>query len=421
MAPFFDLIAAAALALAAAVLLAVLAIDRRRDGRNASPPIAGHNGDRTGGAGEAESLSLQLAQMIARTNDRNNYVNSIFASIEDGLVVVDPAGQVVLFNPKASELLGLGPEVFFEDRAQEVLRREPIAAVLGLCSNVSERRTPEIRRLKVDKERTYEVRVVPVADKYLGNRNFGSLAVVKDITELLRMENVKKDFVAAVSHEFRTPLTLISGFLELLKTQDGMDDRDRHRALEIMDLETERLKRLVGELLALSEIGSDLPRDDTAFDAETVIADAAESLRPLAERKGQAFSAEFALPPCTLRGNESWFFLAVKNLLENAVKYTPESGSISLTACRRGDLLEIRISDTGVGIAPEDRERIFERFYRVEKARGSGSGGSGLGLALAKDAASIFGGTVAVESEVGKGSTFTLTLPAADWRTSDGK
>jgi two-component system phosphate regulon sensor histidine kinase PhoR len=419
MASCFGLVAAAAFALAGTAFAAGLLIGRRRARRDAVPDL-GPGGGRADRGTDADSLSLRLAEMTARTNDRNNYVNSIFASIEDGLVVVDPAGQVVLFNPKASELLGLGPEVFFEDRAPEVLRREPVAAVLGLCANVSEHRVPEVRRLKAAQNRTFEVRIVPVADKYLGNRNFGSLAVVKDITELLRMENVKKDFVAAVSHEFRTPLTLISGFLELLKTQDGMDDRDRSRALEIMDLEAERLKRLVGELLALSEIGSDLPRDETEFDARTVIADAAESLRPLAERKGQAFTAELALPPCTLRGNESWFFLAVKNLLENAVKYTPDGGSVALTARRRGQFLEIRVADTGVGIAPEDRERIFERFYRVEKARGSGSGGSGLGLALARDAAAIFGGSVTVESEAGIGSTFTLTLPAAEWRTHDG-
>jgi two-component system phosphate regulon sensor histidine kinase PhoR len=256
--------------------------------------------------------------------------------------------------------------------------------------------------------------VSPILDKYAGASNFGSLAVAGDVTELRKLENLRKDFVANVSHEFRTPLTLISGFVEMFKMGGRIRSADRRRAFEIIEIETERLKRLVSELLTLSEIENALPLPASApIDAEAVIEGMVGSLGSLAERKRQRITTELRVEKGALSGNENWFYQAVKNLLENAIKYTPEGGSIRIEAYRDGGEVVVSVADTGIGIAPEELERIFERFYRVEKARGSGSGGSGLGLALVKDIASIFGGRVLVRSELGAGSVFTLRLPAA--------
>ena len=367
-----------------------------------------------GGPDPADELRRQLDAMVRKTNDRNNYINSIFSSIEDGLLLVDPRGRVSLYNPRAMELLGLGPELFFERREADIASGGAIPAILAAARRVGTASGQERLRLETDAGRILDVRISPIADKYRSGMRFGSLAVVVDVTELHRLENIKKDFVANVSHEFRTPLTLISGFVEMFRMREDIPAADRERAFEIMDLETERLKRLVSELLTLSEIENELPRHaDQMIDVSASLSGIVQTFEVLAARKGLVFSADLGqdLPP--LRGDENWFYLAVKNLVENAIKYTP-SGRVHLAAGIEGGSLSIQVADTGIGIGPEELERIFERFYRVEKSRGSGSGGSGLGLSLVKDIAAMFGGSVSVRSEPGNGSIFTLTLPIVD-------
>jgi two-component system phosphate regulon sensor histidine kinase PhoR len=367
-------------------------------------------------------LRSQLVELVQKTNKRNNYINSIFSSIEDGLMLVDPDGRVVLYNPKAMELLGLGPEVFFPQRQAEMAASEPLASVLASCRQVGASKRSELLELVNADGLTLDIRVGPITDKYDGSSDLGVLAVVKDVTELRRLENLKKDFVANVSHEFRTPLTLIAGFVEMFRMGRPMPEVDRNRAFEIMDLETERLKRLVSELLTLSEIENELPlQAEAVFETELVLDGLAISMGSLAAKKGQDFRTELEQGPVSLRGNENWFYLAAKNLVENAIKYTPEGGSIHLQAAVDDGFLAFSVEDTGIGIAPEEQSRIFERFYRVEKARGSGSGGSGLGLALVKDISLMFDGSIEVHSEPGKGSRFTLRLPLHQDGTRDGK
>jgi len=357
-----------------------------------------------------EGLKAQIDEMVRRTNERNNYINSIFSSLEDGLMLVDAENRVMLYNPRAQALLGLGPSVFFEDRAEQ--NSPEVTAILAACRRVTQTKQPERLGLVSASGRIFDARIVTITNKYENDADFGSLAIVNDVTEMRKMENMKKDFVASVSHEFRTPLTLISGFMEMFKTRADMNAEDRARAFEIVDIETERLKRLVSELLMLSQIENSLPRDaEKVIDIEAVVAQMALSLGRLAEEKGQSLKTEVRVKKGILKGNESWFYEAAKNLVENAIKYTPEGGSIRLDARNDAENVIIEVSDTGIGIAESEHERIFERFYRVEASRGSGGGGSGLGLALVKDIASFFGGGVELKSEPGKGSTFTLRLP----------
>jgi two-component system phosphate regulon sensor histidine kinase PhoR len=378
--------------------------------------------DNNSDADTIQKLRSQLAELVHKTNKRNNYINSIFSSIEDGLMLVDPDGRVVLYNPKAMDLLGLGPEVFFPQRHAETAAIEPLASVLARCRKVGTSKQPELLELENAEGLILDVRVGPITDKYDGNADLGVLAVVKDVSELRRLENLKRDFVANVSHEFRTPLTLIAGFVEMFRMSKPLPEADRNRAFEIMELETERLKRLVSELLTLSEIENELPlQAESSFDPGEVLEGLAVSMGTLADSKGQAFQTEMNLATPLLKGNENWFYLAVKNLVENAIKYTPEGGSISLKSCVNDGCLVISVEDTGIGIAPEDQDRIFERFYRVEKARGSGSGGSGLGLALVKDITAMFDGSIDVQSEPGKGSSFMMRLPLCREGTRFGK
>ena len=419
----------AALAGLTALVVRLAASSRRRsaaEGRRAGGEGRVEPGERVGIQGES---LRQLESMIRKTNDRNNFINSVFASIEDGLLLVDPSGGVSLYNPKARDLLGLGPELFFRrgeasSGAEPAVPRAPeepaIALILSACRRVGAAAptTQETLLLETRDGRSISVRVCPITDKYRSGREFGTLAVIGDVTELRRLENLKKDFVANVSHEFRTPLTLISGFIEMFMMGGAVPEPDRLRAFEIMDLETERLKRLVSELLTLSEMESELPfREENSIDVATVLGRLTRSMESLATQKGLSLRVDLAQDIPLLRGNENWFYLAVRNLIENAIKYTlggSGGGEIRLAASYTDGEIMIEVADTGIGIAEADLERIFERFYRVEKARGSGRGGSGLGLSLVKDVAAIFGGRVSVASRLGAGSVFTLTLPTRE-------
>lgn len=369
--------------------------------------------DRASMQDAALKLRSQLDEMVRKTNDRNNYINSIFSSIEDGFILVDSANRVMLYNPKAMELLALGPEVFFDHLSDAVARSAPVASVLAACRRVTAGKSLEFLTLETEGARLLDVRVGPIVDKYEGKTNFGSLAIVRDVTELRRLESLRKEFVANVSHEFRTPLTLISGFVEMFKMGGSIPAADRKRAFEIMEIETERLKRLVSELLKLSEIEHELPYQaaDT-IPVARVLDELAASMGRLAEKKGQKLTIRACPADLAVCGNENFLSLAIRNLVDNAIKYTQEGGSISVTADRSGGSVVIAVADTGIGIPRDEQDRIFERFYRIEKSRGSGSGGSGLGLALVKDIASLSGGSVAVSSEVGRGAVFTLSLPA---------
>jgi len=367
------------------------------------------------GSGQGAMLKLrsQLDEMVRKTNDRNNYINSIFSSIEDGFILVDSGNRVMLYNPKAMRLLALGPEVFFDHLGGAITQSGPVAAVLAACRRVTTGKTPEFLTLEADGDRLLDVRVSPIVDKYEGKTNFGSLAVVKDVTELRRLESLRKDFVANVSHEFRTPLTLISGFVEMFKMGGNITAADRKRAFEIMEIETERLKRLVSELLTLSEIENELPyQAEDTIPVAHVFDELTASMGRLAEKKGQKFTIAACPVELVVCGNENFLYLAIKNLVDNAIKYTQEGGSISVAAVLSRGNAVITVTDTGIGIPRDEQDRIFERFYRIEKSRGSGSGGSGLGLALVRDIASLFGGSVGVSSDVGKGAVFTLSLPA---------
>ena len=408
------LVAAAALGILAAAFVGAAAVihvfrsaRRRRGGETGRRPAAKAVEDR-------EELRERVAEMVRRTNERNNYINSIFSSIEDGFLVADPANRVVLYNPRAQDLLGIGPSVFFDEARGRAESSPELSALLAACARVTSSKKPERLRLETGAGRTLDASVVPIQNKYRGAADFGSLAVARDVTEMRRMEAMKKDFVANVSHEFRTPLTLISGFMEMLKTRADIEPADRERAIEIVEIETERLRRLVSELLTLSEMESALPRSmGGRFEVAAVLGRLAMTLGELAGRKGLSFALEADVGDAVLAGNEDWFYQAVKNLGENAVKYTGAGGSVRVQASREAGALVVRVSDDGIGIAASEHERIFERFYRVEKSRGSGSGGSGLGLALVKDIASIFGGSVGVESAPGEGSVFELRIPLA--------
>jgi len=368
---------------------------------------------------QCEKLKRQLDEMTRRNNERNNYINSVFSSMEDGFFLTDTKDRIVMFNRSAEALLDIDASCLFGDENQSgnegaALRDAVMGRILDACRAVRREGFPLSLEMKNDKGSDLQVGISTVMSKYGAKSLIGILAIVKDVTERKKIENIRKEFVANVSHEFRTPLTLISGFIEMLRMYGDLPPEDRNRSLEILEIETGRLKKLISELLLLSKMENKVSTgEEGSIDIEKVLRQVVTVLSPLAEKKHQTLRTgiEPGLP--ALRGDESWIFHAVHNLVENAIKYTPEYGTISLGAVGGGAELRITVTDNGTGIAPEDIDRIFERFYRVDRSRNSGTGGSGLGLAIARDIVSIFNGKIEVESELGAGSTFVIRIPLA--------
>ena len=348
--------------------------------------------------------------MTKRNNERNNYINSVFSSMEDGFFLTDLEGRIVLFNRSAENLLDIDASCLFSDDAAS--RNEVMRRILEDCRLAHREGCQKSFETKNAKGLDIHVDISPVMSKYGQKALIGMLAIVKDITEKKRVEDIRKDFVATVSHEFRTPLTLISGFIEMLRMYDDLPREDRNRSLEILEIETERLKRLISELLLLSRMENRIfSGEPSAIDVEKVLGQVVTVLRPLAEKKQQTLEATVDLHSPKIKGDETWLFHAIHNLVENAIKYTPEGGSVSIAARDEAKEITIRVKDNGIGISSDAIGKIFDRFYRVDQSRSSQTGGSGLGLAIARDIISLFDGVIEVSSEEGMGSVFTIRIP----------
>ena len=264
----------------------------------------------------------------------------------------------------------------------------------------------------------WSARVGPLGAGELGQlgRSLDQLAekVGRDIAQLRRSEKVRKDFTANVSHELRTPLAAIKAFAETLR--EGAAEDPEHRAEFLLEIETnaDRMARLVDDLLALSSLDSGArPPAPERVDLMRLAAEVTATLKPLAGRKELGLRVEpfRNIPP--VRGDRGQLKQVLTNLLDNAIKFTPEKGVVRVSAECTGGRVTVAVQDSGIGIPAEDLPRIFERFYRVDKARSRELGGTGLGLAIVKHIVEAHGGSVVVASRPGEGSTFRFTLPAA--------
>jgi two-component system, OmpR family, sensor histidine kinase SenX3 len=324
-------------------------------------------------------------------------LSAAFNHLVDGVVVVDQRGELLLRNSMAEEFTGPGGDVLTADAIWELLDR----TLRGL---EGEREL----RLFGPPRRVLHVRAVPLDD---GSRPIGGVAFLRDVSEARRIENMRRDFVANVSHELKTPI----GALGLLaETMAAEEDAEMLRRLAGRVLhESERLERTVEDLLDLSILEAQESPERELIAVDMLMADAAERMASTAEAAGTPIEltepAGDILVACDRRQVTSALF----NLLDNAVKYSEEGGKVDFTAEVEGFSVVISVRDHGIGIPHRDLERIFERFYRVDRTRSRATGGTGLGLAIVRHVAQAHGGEVSVESEEGLGSTFILKLPLA--------
>ncbi|MBQ6631769.1 MAG: ATP-binding protein, partial [Romboutsia sp.] len=265
--------------------------------------------------------------------------------------------------------------------------------------------------ITTDDEIVYSINLDPIYLQDVDNVIIGSIINIKDITEKVKLENMRTDFVANVSHELKTPLTSISGFVETLKLNENIDLSTRNRFLGIIESESDRLKRLIDDILLLSFIEKKETKSLELINIYEVFMEVYEMTDYFAKSKNINISYMLDNENIQILSNRDYIKQIFLNLVDNAIKYTPDNRNVWIEIGYENNNLIIKVKDNGIGIPKEDINRIFERFYRVDKARSRDVGGTGLGLAIIKHIVKSLGGYINVKSELGKGSEFTVTIP----------
>ncbi len=355
-------------------------------------------------------MARELQLRIERISEERNRLEAILAGMVEGVIAVDRQERILHLNQGAARLLEVERASSIGRPAWEVARVPAVSEALARCLQEQREVEMEIRRTGEDgKERIIELYGSPLAGD--GSPG-GAVLVLHEVTELRRLEHIRRDFVANVSHELKTPLTVIRGIVETMQDDPAMTEETRRRFLAKMKSQSDYLSAQVSDLLALSRLEG--PRDlleRAPLDLAALAREMAAGRAPVAEGRGIALALE--LPPAGLvvSGDRRALEQALGNLLDNALQYTPAGGRVSLRIAAREDRVLCEVADSGIGIAPEHQERIFERFYRVDKARSREQGGTGLGLAIVKHVALAHGGGITLRSTPGQGSVFTLSLP----------
>jgi two-component system, OmpR family, phosphate regulon sensor histidine kinase PhoR len=330
---------------------------------------------------------------------------SILAHMSDGVALIDGAGRVLHVNPRAAELLGLARPAANGAALADVVR---VPELLELIDRCRAGRRVEEARLAVwsPVERTLRAEVTPLGS----DPGTGMLLVLQDLSESERVERMRRDFVANVSHELRTPLTSLRGYAETLLA-GGLDDPEhRERFVQVIRDQSVRLQAMTEDLLSLAELERPGARLRTEpFDLRSPAQGVVALFRDEAARRGLGLALEDG-EPVPVTGDRARLEQAISNLVDNALKYT-EQGRVIVRAGAAAGAAWCEVDDTGAGIPEADRERVFERFYRVDKARSRERGGTGLGLAIVRHIAEMHGGRVTLRSEPGRGSTFRIEIP----------
>jgi two-component system phosphate regulon sensor histidine kinase PhoR len=355
-------------------------------------------------------MAAQLAEQIAVITQQRNEQEAILESMREGVLALDTQERVITVNRAAEALLGVAATQAKGHLIQEVVRNVTLQRLAAAAMHSPESATADIL-LRSAEERFLQATATALRDAH--GKDIGVLVVLNDVTQLRHLENIRRDFVSNVSHELKTPITSIKGFVETLR--DGALDNREHaeRFLGIIARHAERLHAIIEDLLALSR----LEQSDESYDiprSETTLTDVLQAAILDCAAKAEAQRVT-VIPSCAaeLRAtvNAPLLEQAIVNLLENAITYSNPDSCVWVSARQDADRLVIEVRDQGVGIPHDHLDRIFERFYRVDKARNRERGGTGLGLAIVKHIAQVHGGQVSVASTVGQGSTFTLYIP----------
>ncbi len=359
------------------------------------------------------AMGRQLSETIQTITEERNEREAVLAGMTEGVLAVDGQERIITINAAAARLLGVEPEQAQGRSIQEVVRNPELQVFVAAVLAGEEPVEGDVVVHAEQDQRELRVHGAQLKDGDGDAQGRGAVVVLNDITRMRHYEAIRRDFVANVSHEIKTPVTTIKGFAETL-LDGALDDRnDAERFLRIIVGQADRLSAIIEDLLSLSSLESGSEGATISLERGS-IRDVLQVALDVCEMKASARHITLALAcPEDLYAeiNPPLLEQAVVNLIDNAVKYSPEGSSVDVSAGVEAAGLSIRVKDAGRGIGREHLTRLFERFYRVDKARSRDMGGTGLGLSIVKHIAVAHGGWVAVESTPGLGSTFTITLP----------
>lgn len=357
-------------------------------------------------AGAFNSMTKNLRTTISALTQRNTELEAMLSSMASGVVAIDDGSLILFHNRSFMDITEAKEEDLNGKSLYSIVRSSVIFDVL---EGVKQSNETEVREgiLNVSINKIIKVTATPIS--LSAGQSIGILLILDDITQIRKLENMRSDFVSNVTHELKTPLTSIRGFIDTLKNGAIEDKAVAHKFLDIIDVEAERLFSLIQDILLLSEIESKKDKELMTCRVDKTIGEVIELLRPkITENVELIYEQDSYVRPYSC--NPDRMKQLMINLVDNAIKYT-EQGTIKVECKEENNKLLLRVSDTGIGMAGEHLSRIFERFYRVDKGRARKQGGTGLGLSIVKHIVELYGGRIRVDSEENKGTTFEIRLP----------
>jgi len=344
-------------------------------------------------------MADKLEFTLNEVTDKQNRLEAILQSMDSGVIAVDRKNKVIMINPYAKKIFGITKDIIGQNLLNNIRNFE--------LENIFHESDEDYKEIKIVWPKERELRI-KTADIINGKEHIGTVAVVQDITEVKRLEQMRTQFVANVSHELKTPLTSIKGFAETLKYVD--DAATKEKFLNIINEEAERLTRLITDILTLSHIEQKKEVKMQKININKIVEDVYNLMKNTADVKGIKLSIQKQNIK-TFIGDADRFKQMLINLVDNAINYSETGASVCIGTESYEEKCILWVLDTGVGIAKEQIPRLFERFYRVDKARSRSKGGTGLGLAIVKHIVLEFNGKIYVESQLGKGSKFIVEIP----------
>ena len=348
-------------------------------------------------------MAKVLENTLAEVNGERNKLSTLFTYMADGVVAFDKSGHILHMNPAAQQMLGMefGPELIYTQVFPNLNVEESDLGEGGRYIEIDYAANKRILKILLAMFGTAE------------DENSGIMAVLHDITEQKKLDSSRREFVANVSHELRTPLTNVKGYTEtLLDAGDELDGETRRNFLQVIYNESDRMTHIVKDLLTLSQLDyGKMDMEMSPIPVKLIVQNIASAMRIEARGQGLTLETKLEEPLPLILADRNRMEQVIANIVSNAIKYNRPGGTVTLSAFSQEDKVVIKVQDTGIGIPQEDIPRLFERFYRVDKARSRERGGTGLGLAIAKEIVEQHQGTIGVESQLDAGTTVTITLP----------
>lgn len=357
------------------------------------------NGDLSEIINNFNSMADRLESTIVDTLDKQNQLEAILTSMNSGVIATDNKKKIIIFNPYAKKLFGIFGDVIGKN-LNDVMKGIDLKELMTVKQDFTELNLGAYDQTTI----RYKTAVLMSDNK----DSSGYVTVLQDVSDLKKLEQIRSQFVANVSHELKTPLTSIKGFSETLRFVE--DEKTKNKFLDIIDQEAERLRRLIEDILSLSAIENQKSLAVEIVNASEVVKETCSLLELSASEKNIDFALIIKGDPLFI-GDSDKFKQMIINLVDNAIKYTDQNGKVKVRLEEQKEYMTMTVSDTGTGIPAEHIPRLFERFYRVDKSRDRAKGGTGLGLAIVKHIVLGFGGTIEVFSEEGKGTSFTVKIP----------